>query len=321
MQPPKTNTKGAKNNHMDTILILIRQIAQMFLLAGMGYLLFKGKKITLEGSRALGNILIYLALPAVIINGFLVERTPERLTGMVYSALGAVVLLLLSILIARLLFRQDAIAAFAGAFSNPGFFGIPLIVASLDQGAVFYVACFIAFLNIGQWTYGVSILTGQPISQGFQLKKLIRAPFIIAILIGLLLFFTQIKLPSVLSGCLSTVAGINTPLSMFTVGVYLAQTNVLGMFRKKRIYQVACTRLVLIPLLSLLLLTLIPESWHDMKLALLLATACPVGANVAVYAQLHGKDYPYAVETVVLSTLFSLLTIPAIVWLSSLLWR
>ncbi|MBQ9210349.1 MAG: AEC family transporter [Clostridia bacterium] len=306
---------------MDTILILIRQIAQMFLLAGMGYLLFKGKKITLEGSRALGNILIYLALPAVIINGFLVERTPERLTGMVYSALGAVVLLLLSILIARLLFRQDAIAAFAGAFSNPGFFGIPLIVASLDQGAVFYVACFIAFLNIGQWTYGVSILTGQPISQGFQLKKLIRAPFIIAILIGLLLFFTQIKLPSVLSGCLSTVAGINTPLSMFTVGVYLAQTNVLGMFRKKRIYQVACTRLVLIPLLSLLLLTLIPESWHDMKLALLLATACPVGANVAVYAQLHGKDYPYAVETVVLSTLFSLLTIPAIVWLSSLLWR
>ena len=321
MQPPKTNTKGAKNNHMDTILILIRQIAQMFLLAGMGYLLFKGKKITLEGSRALGNILIYLALPAVIINGFLVERTPERLTGMVYSALGAVVLLLLSILIARLLFRQDAIAAFAGAFSNPGFFGITLIVASLDQGAVFYVACFIAFLNIGQWTYGVSILTGQPISQGFQLKKLIRAPFIIAILIGLLLFFTQIKLPSVLSGCLSTVAGINTPLSMFTVGVYLAQTNVLGMFRKKRIYQVACTRLVLIPLLSLLLLTLIPESWHDMKLALLLATACPVGANVAVYAQLHGKDYPYAVETVVLSTLFSLLTIPAIVWLSSLLWR
>ena len=43
-----------------------------------------------------------------------------------------------------------------------------------------------------------------------------------------------------------------------------------------------------------------------MKLAVLLAAACPVGSNVAVYAQLHGKDYPYAVETVVLSTLFSI---------------
>ena len=123
-----------------------------------------------------------------------------------------------------------------------------------------------------------------------------------------------------MNGCLSTVAGINTPLSMFTVGVYLAQTDVLGMFRKKQVYFVSLVRLILIPFMSLLFLSLLPETWHDMKLALLLAAACPVGANVAVYAQLHGKDYPYAVETVVLSTLLSMLSIPAVVWLSGLLW-
>ena len=306
---------------METILILIRQIAQMFLLSGIGYLLFKCKKITADGSRALGNILIYAALPSVIINGFLVERTPERLMGMLYSAAGAAVLLLLSILISRLFFKKDAIAAFAGAFSNPGFFGVPLIVASMGQGAVFYVACFIAFLNIGQWTYGVSILNGQPVRQGFELKKLVKAPFIIAILIGLFLFFTQLPLPTVLSGCLSAAAGLNTPLAMFTVGIYLAQTDVPGMFRKKKLYLISFVRLALIPLLSVLALSLLPEAWHDMKLALLLAAACPVGSNVAVYAQLHGKDYPYAVETVVLSTLLSLFSIPVIVWLSSMLWH
>ena len=53
-----------------------------------------------------------------------------------------------------------------------------------------------------------------------------------------------------------------------------------------------------------------------MKFALLLAACCPVGSNVAVYTQLHRKDYTYAVETVVISTLFSLCTIPAIVWLA-----
>ena len=84
---------------MEMILILARQILQMFLLAGLGYALFKCGKITRNDSRALGNILIYLALPAVIVNGFLVERTPERLTGMLYSAVGAVALLLLSIVI------------------------------------------------------------------------------------------------------------------------------------------------------------------------------------------------------------------------------
>ena len=70
----------------------------------------------------------------------------------------------------------------------------------------------------------------------------------------------------------------------------------------------------------ILLLSLLPIELNSMKYALLLAMACPVGSNVAVYAQLHGKDYPYAVETVVVSTLFSLGTIPLLMGLASSLW-
>lgn len=302
------------------MMILVRQILQMFLLAGLGYLLFRGKKITAEGSKALANILIYLSLPAVIINGFLVDRTGEHLLGILWSGAAAAALLLLSILISRLIFRRDAIASFASSFSNPGFFGIPLIIAFLGQESVFYVACFIAFLNVGQWTYGVSILTGQPIRQGFQLKKLIRAPFIIAILIGLFLFLTQLRPPQLLQSCLTTVAGLNTPLSMFTVGVYLAQADIPRMIRRRQLYLVAFSRLLLIPAVSLLLLTLLPASLYSMKMALLLAISCPVGANVAVYAQLHGKDYAYAVETVVVSTLLSILSIPLVTMLAGFIW-
>ena len=305
---------------MDTVLILARQILQMFLLGALGFLLFRGKKVSQEGSRVLGNILIYLALPATIINGFLVERTPEHLLGILYSAVAAAVLLLVSMLISRAFFRKDPIASFAGAFSNPGFFGIPLIIASAGRGAVFYVACFVAFLNIGQWTYGVSLLTGQPLRQGLHWRQLIRAPFILAILVGLMLFLLQVRLPSVIEGCLSTVASLNTPLAMFTVGIYLAQVNMRSMLRHRAVYEVALVRLLVIPLVSLLLLSLLPRVLNDMKFALLLATACPVGTNVAVYAHLHRKNYPYAVETVVISTLFSIITSPAVVWLSNLIW-
>ena len=305
---------------MDMIFILLRQILQMFLLSGIGFALYKGKKITDEGCKTLGNILIYLALPAVIINGFLVERTTAHMLGFLYSAAAALILLLLSSLTAKLFFRKDAVAAFGSAFSNPGFFGVPLIIATAGQGAVFYVACFIAFLNVGQWTYGVSLLNGQPVRRGFQPKRLIRAPFVIAILIGLFLFFARIQLPAVLSGYLSTVASLNTPLAMFTIGVYLAQTNLGKMVKKPVLYKIAAVRLLLIPVLSMLLLALLPQELHDMKIALLLAASCPVGSNVAVYAQIHGKDYAYAVETVAVSTLFSILTIPGIVWLAQMVW-
>ncbi len=305
---------------METMLILARQIVRMFILAGIGYLLFKGGKISREGSKALGNILIYLVLPAVIINGFLVDRTPEHVMGLLYSALSAAGLLIMSILVSRAFFRKDAIAAFAGAFSNPGFFGIPLILASLGQGAVFYAAGFIAFLNIGQWTYGVSIMNGQPIREGLKPGKLIRAPFVIAVLIGLILFAVGIRMPAIVTDTLSTVTALNTPLAMFTVGIYLAQTDIKRMFTRRSLYAVSGIRLVLVPLIALALLSLLPAAWHDMKMVLLLAVSCPVGSNVAVYAQLHGKDHAYAVETVVISTLFSLVTIPAVAYLASLVW-
>ena len=185
---------------------------------------------------------------------------------------------------------------------------------------MFYAAPFIAFLNIGQWTYGVSRLNGQPVLQGFQPKKLIKAPFVIAILVGIFLFVTQIKLPEILSSCLSSVAGLNTPLAMFTVGVYLAQTDLKKMLGRRSLYLISALRLLVIPALSLLILMLFPVSMEQMRTVLLIVAACPVGSNVAVYAQLHNKDYPYAVETVVISTLLSIVTIPFILYLSSLIW-
>ena len=304
---------------MDTVLILVRQILQMFLLAALGFVLFRTGRISQEGSKALANILIYLVIPVVIINGFMVERDEAHLIGMAVSAAASAVLLLVSTVIARLFFRRDAIAAFSAAFSNPGFFGIPLILASLGSGAVFYVNSFLALLNIGQWTYGVSIMTGQPVRQSFRPKQLIRAPFVCAIAIGLVLFLTQLQLPEIVQGCMNSVAALNTPLAMFTVGIYLAQTNVRNMLRRRSLPLLCAVRLLIIPAVSALLLSLLPASMNTLKFALLLVAACPAGSNVAVYAQLHGKDYPYAVETVITTTLCSLASIPLVVYLAELL--
>ena len=174
---------------MSTSLILVQQVLIMFLLAGIGFIMFRTGKLSLEGSKSLGNILIYLSLPCVIIKGFQAEYSVQMIHKLLYSSLAAAIILGLCILISRLFFRKDPIAGFAAAFSNPGFFGIPLITASLGSEAVFFIASFIAFLNLLQWTYGVSIMTGKKVS--FSPKILLKAPFFIAICIGLFLFVTD----------------------------------------------------------------------------------------------------------------------------------
>lgn len=313
---------------MDIITIILQQLATMIILAGIGYLMFRAGKITPAGSKVLANILIYLSMPCVIVKGFLVERTAELVMSLLCSALAAIVLLFVSIVISRLLFKKDGIAVFATAFSNAGFFGAPLIVACLGDGAVFYIASFIAFLNLLQWTYGVAVMTAEDRGDGrkdllgtLSFKKVITAPFMIAILIGLALFLTGFQMPEIICRSVNLLAGLNTPLAMFTVGVYLAEADIRKMLRKPVLYGISAARLLLIPVVSLLLLSLLPADMQELKLAILIAAACPVGANVAIYAQLHDRDYIYSVETVVVSSILSIATLPVVVWLATLIWR
>ncbi|MBR1741672.1 MAG: AEC family transporter [Lachnospiraceae bacterium] len=107
---------------------------------------------------------------------------------------------------------------------------------------------------------------------------------------------------------------------MFTVDAYLAQCNFREMAVKKKLYAVSAVRLMLIPLSAIILLMAVPGINSNIRYAMLICAACPVGSNLAVYAQLHDKDYTYAVETVAVSTLLCIITIPLLVQLAGSVW-
>ncbi len=101
---------------METSVTLIYQTLTMFLLAGIGFVLFKTEKISAEGSRAIGNILIYVVLLCVILNGFWSVRTRERMIALGISAVVSLTILMMSVLVSGTLFRNDPIAAFGARF-------------------------------------------------------------------------------------------------------------------------------------------------------------------------------------------------------------
>lgn len=290
-------------------MIVFRQTLVMFLYMLAGFSLFKAKKLTVQGSRDMATLLLWLVLPTAIINSFCVEFSMVKLQQLLFSSLLGALSLLLAIAAARLLFHKSPIDNFAAAFSNAGFMGIPLVSASLGSEAVFYLAGIIAMLNILQWTYGVGVLTGKKGS--LSLKSILYNPIMFGTLVGLALFVTGIgaKLPAVISTTLSGLAALNAPLAMLILGCYLAQTRIKDMFTTPRLYWLSAVRLVVIPLATLLVFWLLPLA-AEIKLAVFIAASAPVGANVAVYAQLHGLDYPYACQTVSLSTIFSVVSLP-----------
>lgn len=303
---------------MQMSLIVAAQVLVMFILAGIGYLMFRRGKITLEGNRTIGNILIYLSLPAVIIKGFQVERTAGNTEALLVSALAGIAIVFVGGSVARIFLKDDPVECFAGTFSNPSFFGIPLVASVLGQGAVFYMTGFIAAMNIGQWTYGIGILKGE--RARLDIRSILSAPFLIAAAIGLVLYFSAAALPDVLQNALDFVAAVNTPLAMFSVGVYLAETDLHALLGKNGAYKVAAVRLVAVPLAVIACLSVLPQEFFAVKMALLIAQACPVASMVAVYSQLYGNDYAHATETIVISVLLSIITIPVMVGLAQIVW-
>ena len=75
---------------MDLSLIVLTQCIIMFIYMIIGYILYKTKLITDAGSKTLGNILVYIVIPIVVIKAFLITRTDETTINMLWSfALGA----------------------------------------------------------------------------------------------------------------------------------------------------------------------------------------------------------------------------------------
>lgn len=304
---------------MDVAMIAVKQTVVMFLYMIAGWALFKSGKLSEKGSKDVATLLVWLIIPAVIINSFLVECTPERLKALEESALLAVVSLGLSILVSRLVFPNKVIENFGASYSNAGFMGIPLVKAALGSEAVFYLVAITALLNILQGTFGVYVLTSG--KKKVALRSVLLNPILVGSAIGLTLFLTGIGscVPAVVSTAVNGVASMNAPLAMLVLGVYMAKSPLIQLFTSKDSYYVSLWRLVLIPILTLFAFAVLPVV-SDVKMAVILAAAAPIGANVAVYAQLNDLDYSYACQTVALSTVLSIVTLPVISFLGSLLF-
>lgn len=300
---------------MEIAYIVLNQTIMMFVLMAIGMILFKTKKLSLQGSKDLGSVLLYVVIPIVIIKSFWIEKNDELVQGLFLSFVLAVISLALAILVSCCVFKQRyPLDNFATSFSNAGFIGIPLVQAAVGKEAVFYIASYIVLLNILQWTYGVVIMTKR--KDTISLKRLSSNPIILAATIGLLIFFLEIPMNDLVSSFMTTIAGLNTGLAMLVSGVYLAQVSILSMFQDKRLLLTSLLRLCVIPLVTLCIFSFFVSIETDIRLAVFIAGAAPVGSNIAIFASMYDKDYGYSVKTVCLTTILSIVTLPLMVMLA-----
>jgi predicted permease len=174
---------------------------------------------------------------------------------------------------------------------------------------VFYGSVYIVVFNVFQFTFGQMLFTGEKDIKA--LKKALFNPGIVAVFIGLILFFSPVKLPYVASRVVDLIGSITTPLAMIIVGAMLAEVNIKEVFSGVYMYYGIAVRLLILPVIVLYTLKFAGITGNVLVVCCLLS-AMPAAANSVIFAERFDGDSVLASKIVFISTVFSIVTIPLI---------
>lgn len=299
---------------------VLHQILIMVMLMAVGFICAKKHLISVEGNRVLSNILLMVVNPLLIFTAFQIEKTEETIRGLFTSLGMAAVIMAAAIVIAALVFRKDKsergqINKFFSAYSNCGFIGIPLVYSMMGDDGVICLSGFIAIFNILVWTHGYVQMAGERNMR--QLIKGILSPTMIGIVAGIIFFFADIRVPELVYRTMTYLSDMNTPLAMLIAGASLAGANFASTVKNRNVYLVTFLKLILMPAIAILLMALFRVD-RMIAYAVIVAAACPSATTGVAFALQLRKDYTYASQLFVFTTVLSMVTIPLTVFITEM---
>ena len=270
-------------------LILFQRIAELFVIIFFGWLIVKVGILKSEDSRCLSMILLYIIAPSVFFNAFQIERTPEVLSMMAFSAVLALISNVLLILL-------DVVEEASIIYPNSGNMAIPLVSAIFGTEWVVFVTLYNMIQNLFVWTHCRMFVSGE---RKVSLRKILLNINILAILAGALMFFLNIQLPGIVHNALTSVGNMIGPAAMIIVGMLMADLKMEDFRAYRRIWKPTLFRLVVLPLALVLLAKLLRISALNPQGETLVMTAlipafAPAANVVAQFSQIYGRDAKYA---------------------------
>lgn len=325
---------------MSYSIILIQQIIIIFIIIFIGVICYKTKLISDETNSKLSNILLMLIIPMVIFVSYQRDFSFDLLGGLLISLLLALVTHIISIAISYLMLRRKrrklvivdgipvkqyednkdvGVERISSIYANVGFMGIPLVDGLFGSEGVFYITASITMFYLLTWTHGVIMISD---SESLKLKDILKklmSPTIIAIILGILFFVLQIRIPDIMYDALSYIGNMNTPFAMLIAGVTIGKSNIIQLFTKNlRNYYVIFLRLLLIPLITLFIYIWLPID-DTVKIVAIIAASLPTATMGTLLAIRYNKNSVLAAEIFTVATLLSVLTIPFIIKIAEIL--
>lgn len=304
----------------------LSQMAFLFSLILVGYLLAKFGVVKNDAAGVLAKMENFVFIPALVLVTFIDKFTLKSLStmwkpfAMSFAVLG--VAIPLAILVSMALAGKDRylrnIYTYGLCFSNFGFMG-NAVVSQLYPEYFFEYLIFTLPLWMGIYVWGAPSLLmsegGHKLSFAQRLKAFLN-PMFIAMIVGMVVGLTALPVPGWVGTALNSAANCMSPVAMLLTGITVASTDLKKTFTNLRIYLISTARLLLFPLLGMAVFALIPVAKSTL-ICIICSLAMPLGLNTIVIPSAFGKDTTVAAGMAIVSHLLSCVTIPVILLLMS----
>ena len=282
------------------MLAVLSITAPIFILIGLGFFSARIGLLNREQARGMGAFVIHFALPALVFKA-LAERSLGEVLN--WPCLGAYALASLSLFGCGLLLAwrwrgqslsQSAILAMGMSVSNSGFIGYPIAVMVIGPTAGLAMALGMLVENLLMVPLALALAeAGQQQGRALTVlretaRRLLRNPLIIAIVLGLAMSLSGLRLPLVPARVVELLAAASAPVALFVIGATLYGLKIGGMAAD--LAQTAIGKLILHPLLMLAALTLVPGVDPLLVVAGLLFASAPMMSVFPILGQRFGLE-------------------------------
>ncbi|HPG85441.1 MAG TPA: AEC family transporter [Spirochaetales bacterium] len=285
------------------------------------------------GGKLISRLVVNVSLPAYMIanlmGGYDRARLLSMLPGLPIPFLSMAAAFASSAAVAALFkIRPERRGTFSSmaSLSNTIFIGLPVNMMifgeeSLPYVLIYYIANTVMFWTLG--VYGISgdgaRLAGNPAPRFLSptgLRRLLSPP-LLGLMVAIVLIMLGVDLPKPLLDTARTIGSMTTPLSMLFIGIVIAKVDWRSIRLERDLVLVALCRFVVSPAIVILLLRL-TDLPMLMKQVFFVQSMMPAMTQTPILVATYGADIEFAGLGTSMTTMLSLLVIPACLALSPL---
>lgn len=305
----------------DSLILAMQVVFPLCVLLVVGYVLKRWLKLADVTTKQLNQMVFKLFLPALLFkNIYTSDLSSDFDIRVVIFAICAILLMYTGLCFAIPKIESDSrkcCVMIQGIYrSNYVLYGIPVTAAIFDEHhlgmASVLAAIIIPMINILAVLLFELFRDNGKMNWGHAGKGVLKNPLVIASVLGLIFVFLRIPVPELAMESVSTLGSIATPLALIALGADFHFSSVKTY--RKQLWITVTGKLVAVPVIMLTIAILL--GFQGVNLVVLMVLfASPTAVASYTMACSMGGDGELAGQILVLTTLFSIVTIFAFTFL------